>query len=441
MINKDGEALAHLNPKEFGSIPQGFKFVLHKGYTTFIGANDSGKSSILQWIFWKGFGSSEIGPNRVCYLSTERDMTPNNTETQGNTLEKYNRMMFSFMQDTIINNGNPKPGFQVNDLPKLLLTDENLYAQITRLNNFLNELGLPELEPGRGQTLNFNDIALAFHGTGLRSLFYIFSALSNANLDLILIDEPELSLEPLLQKRLKNLLIKESKDRAIIVATHSHLFINSEEPENNFRTNIDQRRTCSITKINDADLSDVVFRLLGNSLEDLFFPNNFLIVEGASDQMIYQKVSDLLSIPSLKVRIVAAGDIVKVSKTYSSIVTNLRPLIANFSPYKDKVVVAVDKPKNLDDSSYVELGKSLGNRLITLTEESLEEYIPEDLYVKAKLNKEDELKKISEETFPKKKGEIKKDISNRIAGILEVADLQKIPEIKRALLLASAESE
>jgi hypothetical protein len=36
-------------------------------------------------------------------------------------------------------------------------------------------------------------------------------------------------------------------------------------------------------------LYDVTFDLLGSSTEDLFFPHNYLIVEGASDQVIAER--------------------------------------------------------------------------------------------------------------------------------------------------------
>lgn len=75
------------------------------------------------------------------------------------------------------------------------------------------------------------DSGKSFHnsdglGEGFISLFFIIDALydSNPN-DVIVIDEPELSLHPSLQKKLCNLILAFSKDRQIIYATHSPYFV------------------------------------------------------------------------------------------------------------------------------------------------------------------------------------------------------------------------
>ena len=63
-------------------------------------------------------------------------------------------------------------------------------------------------------------------GEGIVSIFAIVDAIYDSNPgNVVVIDEPELSLHPSLQKRLAALLTKFSKDRQIIVSTHSPYFV------------------------------------------------------------------------------------------------------------------------------------------------------------------------------------------------------------------------
>ncbi len=59
-------------------------------------------------------------------------------------------------------------------------------------------------------------------GEGLLSLLFIVDSLYDSDVSsLIAIDEPELSLHPALQRKLAELLLEYSKDRQIVIATHS----------------------------------------------------------------------------------------------------------------------------------------------------------------------------------------------------------------------------
>src|SRR5690606_19488642 len=63
-------------------------------------------------------------------------------------------------------------------------------------------------------------------GEGIVSVFSIIDSLYDSKAgDVVVIDEPELSLHPSLQKRVKNLLVRFSSDRQIIISTHSPYFV------------------------------------------------------------------------------------------------------------------------------------------------------------------------------------------------------------------------
>ena len=63
-------------------------------------------------------------------------------------------------------------------------------------------------------------------GEGIISLFFIVDALYDSeDGDVIVIDEPELSLHPTYQRRLAKLLAEYAKNRQIVYATHSPYFV------------------------------------------------------------------------------------------------------------------------------------------------------------------------------------------------------------------------
>jgi predicted ATPase len=70
-------------------------------------------------------------------------------------------------------------------------------------------------------------------GDGIVSLFVIVSALYDSQpQSVIVIDEPELSLHPHYQRRLRSVLSELSADRQIVCATHSPYFVNWRDIEN-----------------------------------------------------------------------------------------------------------------------------------------------------------------------------------------------------------------
>lgn len=145
-------------------------------------------------------------------------------------------------------------------------------------------------------------------GEGLVSLFFIVDALYDSNPgNIIVIDEPELSLHPYFQKRLRKVLCDFAKDRQIIFATHSPQLIDWKAIASG----------ASIIRVRKREDRSVVFELtnetkkkiakflgdlnnphvLGLDASEVFFlEDGVILVEGQEDVIFFPKVLEQLEI-------------------------------------------------------------------------------------------------------------------------------------------------
>lgn len=139
-------------------------------------------------------------------------------------------------------------------------------------------------------------------GEGIVSLFFIIDALYDSNPgDLIAIDEPELSLHPMFQRRLARLLAEFSQDRQIIYATHSPYFVNFDYVSNGARvarvaklesgSRIFELKAATIEQLSRLLTDRNNPHVLGLDAREAFFlEDNILLVEGQEDVLMYPKV-------------------------------------------------------------------------------------------------------------------------------------------------------
>ena len=429
---------------KYGRIPGDFTVSLPKsGYVALVGANNSGKSTLLQFLFKRLYETTEIGPDSIAFLSPERTYIHPSNETNGNNLQQWNRQ---FYEQSGIAQGpiqyDASRGPDRGELARLLnMHGGDFHEQYLAINEYLGELGFDRYKHGNSLHIEFKKNGrVDTVGTGLRSVLAILSALTDENLQAILIDEPELYLEPKVQKLLRDLLIAQAGDRLIIVSTHSHLFLNRVEPSRNWvvgsiEEKVDYREVAS-----EEELYGITFQLLGNNTKDLFFPGNYLIVEGGSDEVILSAVSRHLGVSSADVKIIAAGGDARSKNALSAVEDSLKPLIFANSPYKDRVVVLVDKPNKEPSALLGKLKAKLDeDRLFVLKEESLEEQLPEEVYLAAGLDRSNELEKLENAANREERDLIKTNISNKIAQQLtaEHIELEAFNEMKLALKQAT----
>jgi predicted ATP-dependent endonuclease of OLD family len=122
---------------------------------------------------------------------------------------------------------------------------------------------------------------------------------------IILIDEPELHLHADLQKALF-LFLKTANFQAIL-STHSHLLIDKTDFSNNHLLEETENGETIQKQTTQLDVADLQFRLLGNSLDDLYIPEHILIVEGTNDSYLIKKCLVLLGFSNLSLQIIEAG--------------------------------------------------------------------------------------------------------------------------------------
>lgn len=145
-------------------------------------------------------------------------------------------------------------------------------------------------------------------GDGIWSVFTICVALFDSKTsDTIVIDEPELSVHPSVQKKLMQLFIEYSKDRQIIICTHSPYYVNWGAIANGASLiRISKEKGNSICCSIGNDFRNFTKGLLHDlhnphvlgitATEALFIEDNIVLVEGQEDVVIYTNILKSLDI-------------------------------------------------------------------------------------------------------------------------------------------------
>jgi hypothetical protein len=149
--------------------------------------------------------------------------------------------------------------------------------------------------------------------TGTRLLITMVGILLNPSFEYVMIDEPELGLNPRIQSRLVNLLYDSAQRnkyfphlRKLFIATHSHIFLNRGDIQNNYAVN-KAGQTIYVKSIgNINEFYDAQFRLLGNDFESMFLPSAILLVEGPTDQLFFARILQI-HFPNRRLTVVTSG--------------------------------------------------------------------------------------------------------------------------------------
>ncbi|MDK4720117.1 AAA family ATPase [Rhizobium sp. CNPSo 3968] len=142
-------------------------------------------------------------------------------------------------------------------------------------------------------------------GEGIVSIFAMADALyDSAAGNMVVIDEPELSLHPSLQKRMSAIIAEYAKDRQIVISTHSPYFVDLSalgKGAHLVRVVSDEVTGTSIHQLSDdskqaingliTDINNP--HVLGTNAKELFFQEDGIILtEGQEDVVLYPLVFD-----------------------------------------------------------------------------------------------------------------------------------------------------
>lgn len=197
-------------------------------------------------------------------------------------------------------------------------------------------------------------------GDGISSILRIcYTLVVSGARDTILIDEPELSLHPDAQKRLYAVLREFSKDRQIILSTHSTYFVNwidlimgaklirvlQDKNGNSRLCSVSEEVLQAVSKIADKDKKNR--KLYDVLAKELFFSDKVVFVEGQEDVHIvnaYLEDNDLPSIPFFGYGAGGASHIINWLKLAREL--NVRAVGVFDGDQKSKAVVCKREFKN-----------------------------------------------------------------------------------------------
>ncbi len=339
-----------------------------KNFFVIVGANNSGKSTFLRSILKTVGGASGylVTVNRT--LLTGEALTD---DSYGGNYQAYLNQAANENDDNHGRNIQPlRDIFNLkNDRRKSILDWYNKYFTMP-----LEQKRMDIDNDASPMLLKVGEHSITKQGSGMRATLEIFIKLLDPSVKVLCIDEPELGLEPYLQKYLFEALKDMSgPNKKIIIATHSHHFIDIRDADNNYVCSRNSDNKISIEPI--SNLKDVIFRLLGNTLSSFLLPEKIIVLEGPSDTTFLNKCLNILSKENYGIHNSGGND--NVSYAINSITNFLKFNEKNLPVYKNNTFVIVDNP--LKDVLIREWKKLLGDdsRLLVLKNNAIEYYYPE----------------------------------------------------------------
>lgn len=321
------------------------------GLTVLVGPNNSGKSTLIEAIHL-------LSINRDTIPSTSRNIKTNGKimieaqDTEGNTVslkstdnkgafverklnnvvqEYWNNKLNTFIltskrgfSSTFNNNSYQSRENYTGNIGNEEYRNENninhnfggrllnIYRNKPEFNNCLKKVlsPLPEwtIESSNGDNLylefSFNDIKHSSNGAGdgYINIFNIVDSLyDSSENNVILIDEPEISLHPDLQRKLFDLLVEYSKDKQIIISTHSPYFVDWNVFSNKgkiirFKKKEEFINIYELTERTKKDIRGLLEdsfnpHILSLNANEIFFLNdNVIVTEGQDDVLCYKQI-------------------------------------------------------------------------------------------------------------------------------------------------------
>ena len=273
---------------------QPVQITIYSGLTVFVGPNASGKTQTLKALrtsLKKVFGSE-----KVRYLSSNRIGT---METYRSRVGQYTYSP----DDYIVGDRNNKKSRKEIEIAAgdFFTMDEkkDIYIKVAeRLSVLFGRQIYLRWDAGKlkvyfEKTDSQEEYSVAVEASGLVNVISILAALFDKDVEVLLIDEPEVSLHPQLQSYLLREMKKAAREykKTIIISTHSTEMISLSNISD--RSNLvffsDKKLPVQVSptapELENRKLKDFVMRM-GQIYKAGFFAKKILLIEGASDLII-----------------------------------------------------------------------------------------------------------------------------------------------------------
>lgn len=273
---------------------QPVQITIYSGLTVFVGPNASGKTQTLKALrtsLKKVFGSE-----KVRYLSSNRIGT---METYRSRVGQYTYSP----DDYIVGDRNNKKGRKEIEIAAgdFFTMDEkkDIYIKVAeRLSVLFGRQIYLRWDAGKlkvyfEKTDSQEEYSVAVEASGLVNVISILAALFDKDVEVLLIDEPEVSLHPQLQSYLLREMKKAAREykKTIIISTHSTemISLSNISDMSNLVFFSDRKLPVQVSptapELENRKLKDFVMRM-GQIYKAGFFAKKILLIEGASDLII-----------------------------------------------------------------------------------------------------------------------------------------------------------
>lgn len=337
---------------------QDVQITLYSGLTIFVGTNASGKTQTLKKI--RDIMRNEMGSNKVRYLSSNRI---GNMEQYRSKINQYTYTTDNY---TFGDQATKRARLQIETAcGDFFAMDErkDVFIKVSeRLSVLFNRNIFIRWDAGQmkvffGKTDSEQEYSVAAEASGLVNVISILAALFDESVEVLLIDEPEVSLHPQLQsyllREMKNVVKKYNK--TIIISTHSAEMIELNKASDLcnyifFRKNmLPKQISPDASELNSVKLKEFLLRM-SLIYNEGFFAKKVLLIEGSSDMILCRYLCNRLDL-NLDV---AGSQIIPVEgKGQFPIITKLFRLIGK------EVCVLTDLDGFTDDNSIINLFSEL----------------------------------------------------------------------------------
>ena len=283
---------------------QPVEIILYSGLTTFVGTNGSGKTQTLKAL--RDYLKNQPEQWNVRYLSSNRI----------GTMEKYRSKVDQFYFSSDDYSLGDKTAKKIRHEIETANGDfftmddrKDVYIKVAeRLSVLFKRHIFIRWDAGNMKVFfekssNNSEYSIVTEASGLVNIISILAALFDETIDVLLIDEPEVSLHPQLQSYLLREIKRAAKDynKTIIISTHSaqmielhdvsdvcnYIFFSDDE--------LPKQIDPSSAELNKKKLKEFVLRM-SLIYSEAFFAKKVMLIEGSSDMILCRYLSNRLNL-------------------------------------------------------------------------------------------------------------------------------------------------